>query len=1298
MSKILRKFWGALVLGLVLVFLLAFAPVNQATMARESTPTPKGPDPDTDGQVGDIPRVQRYARDNDIKFERISLEQGLSDSTIFCILQDSKGFMWFGTHDGLNKYDGYDFTVYRHDLEDPNSLSNNAVRSIYEDQFGTLWVGTDGGGLDRFDRGSERFVHYQNDPADFGSLSHNSVRAIYEDQSGMLWIGTGGGGLDRFDRETERFTHYRYDLNKPNSLSHNFVTSIYQDKSGMLWIGTNGGGFDRFDPESKEFVHHQANPEDPLGLGDNYQVSTDPNSLSNNYVMTVYEDRLGNLWLGTRGGLDKFDRESGQFIHYQTDSNDPNSLSHNRVSMIYEDRLGALWVGTGGGGLDRFDRENERFVHYQTNLDDPYSLSNDRVWSVYQDRSGVLWVGTGGGGINKFDRETEKFTHYQTNLNDPDSLSHNNVTSIYKDRWGVLWVGTGGGGLNRFDQETGQFTHYQRDTSRFFSLSHNTVASIYQDRTGVIWIGTFGGLNRLNRESGRFVHYQNDPLDPYSLNGNNVRPICEDESDALWVGTSRGLGKFDRETENFTHYQNNPNDPNSLSHDNILIIYKDQSGVLWIGTLGGGLDRFDQENERFIHYQNDPSDPTSLSDNNVASVYQDQSGVLWVGTFGGGLNKFNRETETFTYYRYGENGLPGDTVYGILEDDTPPAEGGPYLWLSTNNGLSKFNPQTETFKNYDVRDGLQSNGFNAGAFYKSSDGEMFFGGDNGFNAFYADHITDNPYIPPVVLTSLTLDGESVGSSESVENITEVTLYWPNNSFEFEFAALSYVQPEKNQYAYMLEGFDQDWEYIETTRFGRYTNLPGRTYTLRVKGSNNDGIWNEDGVSVTVTVVPPFWETWWFRGLVVLVVVGGSIGGYRLQVRSVEARNRALETLVVERTHALEQRTHEIERRRQELEALYRADAELHRHLRLDQVLQALVDIAVDILRADKSSLMIWDDQRERLVVRFARGFRFETLAEMSFAPGTGTVGQVAVTGEPIIVEDTHMDPRVAQRAIAVEPEGIRSFMLVPIKVGGEVFGVFSADYVQPRAFGEDERRLFIALAQRAALAIDTAQLYEQSQKVAVLQERSRLARDLHDAVTQTLFSASLIAETLPALWESDQDEGRQLLKELRLLSRGALAEMRSLLLELRPAALAEASIEHLLHQLAEAVTGRTGIPVAVTVEGLCVLPSEVHVTLYRIAQEALNNVVKHAHANQVTVGLRCLSGTEGELAGGVELCVSDNGCGFDPSCVPSDRLGLGIIRERVQAIGATLEIESKPGQGARIVTVWQENEQSKNET
>ena len=1239
------------------------------------TPTLQETTPGEHSRAGNAPHPQQDASNNPVanpehrvEFQRLSLEQGLSQSSGLCILQDSKGFMWFGTQEGLNKHDGYSFTVYKHDPDDPHSLSDNIIRSLYQDREGVIWIGT-ANGLNKFDQRTAQFTSYRNDPDDPDSLSHNFVLSLHQDEEGQLWIGTNGGGLDRFDPETERFAHYRNDPRDPDSLSSNSVPVIYQDGEGQLWIGTNGGGLDRFDPARDRFIHYRHDPSDPY-------------SLSSQAVFSIYRDREGVLWVGTTEGLNKFDREREQFIRYQNDPGDPYSLSNNFVLSIHQDQWRNLWVGTNGGGLDRFDRHTERFMHHQNDPADPHSLSSNFVQSIYADRSGVLWIGTVGGGLNKLDPSTERFAHYQNEPNNPNSLSANIVWSIYKDREGILWIGTLGGGLNKYDRASGTFTIYPQNQH----WGGHNIYALYKDRDGRFWIGTEEGLYTFYRDTETFRRW---------MSKNIITCIHEDSTGALWVGSAGGLTRLDQTRRTVTNYLHDPDDPNSLSDNIVQSIYEDRSGDLWIGT-NGGLDKFDRAAQQFTHYPADRDGPNSLSYNLVQSIHQDQEGTLWIGTYGGGLDRFDIEKETFTHYRE-KDGLPSDAIYGILEDD----QGN--LWLSTNKGLSCFDPQTETFKNYDMRDGLQSNEFNGMAYHKSWDGEMFFGGINGFNAFYPDRITENAYIPPVVLTSLTQSGEDLYAGKTLENLEEVRFHWPNNFFEFEFAALSYCQPDKNRYAYRLEGFDKEWNETGTRRFGRYTNLPGGTYTLRIKGSNNDELWNQEGASIKITVVPPFWGTWWFRGVIGLALVGSVIGSYRLRLKSVEVRNRELETQVEQRTRELEQRTREIERRQQELEALYRADAELHRRLSLDEVLQALVDIAVDILQADKSSLMVWDEKHEQLIVRVARGFHPETLAQMSFAPSEGTAGLVATTGEPVIVKNTHTDPRLASQLTFTESEGIHSFMQVPIQVDDEVFGVFSADYAQPHAFGDEGQRLFIALAQRAALAIDTAQLYEQTQALAVVEERNRLARELHDAVTQTLFSASLIAEVLPAHWEIDQDEGQQLLKELRQLSRGALAEMRTLLLELRPAAMVETNLGDLLRQLGEAVTGRKGIPVQVAIEGPCTLPTDVHVALYRIAQEALNNVVKHARARRVTVSLRCapspstqrVGSAPGEQAKSAELRICDDGRGFDPHCVPPDRLGLGIIRERAQAIDAALEIESQAGQGTKITAVWNKNPRDK---
>jgi signal transduction histidine kinase/ligand-binding sensor domain-containing protein len=1185
-----------------------------------------------------------------IRFERVSVEDGLSQNAVLAIWQDQRGFMWFGTEDGLNKYDGYQFTVYKHDPDDDSTLSDNFISTIYEDRSGDLWVGTRSG-LDRFDRTSGTFVHYQHDPGDPQSLGGTWVVTIYEDREGTLWVGTEDGGLDQLDRATSTFTHHRHAPDDSKTLSDNTVREIYEDHSGDLWVGTQGG-LNRLDRKTGTFTRYQHDP-------------GDSRSLSDDKISAILEDREGVLWIGTEGGgLDQFDHSSQNFVHHRHDPDDPRSLSHDRVRAVFEDSTGRLWVGT-QDGLDLFDRERSQFVHYRHNASDLHSLSSNAVWSIHEDRTGVLWFGTYGGGLSKYNRTTDQFTLYQHNPDLPNSLSDDMVWSIYEDRDGALWIGTFNGGLNKLDRESGTFTAYRHDPEAPTGLSSDDVRAILEDREGVLWVGTNGGgLDQFDPRTETFAHYRHDPKDPGSLSEDRVTVLHEDRLGNLWIGTrSGGLNHFDRATGTFVRYQHDEGDSFSLSDDRVWALYGDSTGALWVGTLGG-ISLWNAGGDQFTRYLHDPDDPQSLSNDGVFSFHEDPSGMMWIGTWGGGLDRFDRATRTFTHYTE-KDGLANDVIYGIEADS------GGFLWLSTNKGLSRFDPRTETFQNYDVSDGLQDNEFNVGAHFKSDSGEMFFGGIRGFNAFYPEQVTPNPHVPPIVVTAFSKFNEVVRTDLSPNE--HIQLSYKDDFISFEFAALDYTAPEKNQYAYMLEGQDEDWVSAGTRRHADYTNLRGGDYVFRVKGSNDDGVWNEEGVVVYLTVTPSIWETWWFRGIVLLVLVGGVIGGYRLRVRSVEARSQKLETQVRERTR-------EIERRTQELEALYRADEEMLRYLKLDRVLQALVDVAVGILQADKGSLMVWDAEEDGLVVRAARGFSPETMARMSFALGEGVVGRVAASGEPIVVEDVSTDPRVAERI--TEPEGIRSFMHVPIKVGGQVFGVFNLSYAQPRAFGDDEQRLFIALAQRAALAIENAQLYEQAQELAVVQERQRLARDLHDAVTQTLFSASLIAEVLPRIWERNPDEGRRRLEEVRQLTRGALAEMRTLLLELRPAALAEAGLGDLLRQLAEAVTGRARVPVAVEVRGECshMMP-DVKVALYRIAQEALNNVARHAGASQARVSLCCGPGR-------VELRISDDGRGFDVDSIPPDHLGVGIMHERAEAIGAALTIGSEVERGTEVVVVY----------
>jgi len=757
-----------------------------------------------------------------------------------------------------------------------------------------LWIGTFNGGLNKFDPETEQFERFQHDPHNPGSLSHNIIREIYEDKSGTLWIGTERGLNELIPANTpgdsKIFIRYLNEADNPNSLSHDRVRAIYEDESSILWIGTDDG-LNQLIPGETEgappiFVHYKNDP-------------NDPNSLSHNLIRTIYKDREGTLWIGTDGGLNKLIQDSivenrasskVRFVRYLHDPNNSNSLSHNEVYAIYEDRSGVLWIGTNGGGLNQFDRNKETFTNYLNIPSDPNSLSYDEIRCIYEDRSGVLWIGTYGGGICKVDRAKKQFVHYKPDPDNPNSLNEEIVWCIYEDRAGILWIGTHGGGLNKFDRKKNLFTHYLSDPDDPMTLSSNIVRLVSEDHSGVLWIGTNGGgLNKFDRDKEQFTSFQHNPADPNSLSHNEIRALYEDRSGILWIGTRGGgvnklvPGERENLPPSFVHYSHDPNNPQSISNDFIRVIFEDRSGVFWIGTLGGGLNKFDRETETFTHYRANSRIPNNLSNDYIFSIYEDKSGILWIGTWGGGLNRFDRASGTFKYYTEND-GLPNNAIYGILEDN----QGN--LWLSTNNGISRFNPQTEIFRNFGVRDGLQSKEFNGGSHFKSPGGEMFFGGINGFNAFYPENIKDNPYVPPIVITSFQKLNKEMSFDKPVWEIEMLELSHKDYVFSFEFAALDFTAPEMNRYAYKMEGLDEHWIYTDVDkRFANYTTLSPGEYVFRVKGSNNDGIWNEEGTSIRIIITPPFWKTWWFTFLIVLAALTLVLLWYRWNLKTVRMR-------------------------------------------------------------------------------------------------------------------------------------------------------------------------------------------------------------------------------------------------------------------------------------------------------------------------------------------------------------------------------------------------------------------------
>ncbi|MFQ5708827.1 MAG: two-component regulator propeller domain-containing protein [bacterium] len=812
------------------------------------------------------------AQESNIKFEHLTVDQGLPQNSVICIYQDHKGFLWFGTLDGLAKYDGYGFTTYKHIPNDPNSLSYNAIATIYEDHAGQLWVGTDRD-LNKFDPETERFEQFS-----FGAIS-----AVCEDSSGTLWVGSGQNGLYRVDRERNEFVNYRHDPADPKTLSVDGLLALWLDLArGVLWIGTGSDGLDRFDIEKEAFTHYQHELENPK-------------SLSHNAVIAVCPDGHGALWIGTYGGgLDRFDPETGEFVHFKHDPADPNSLSDDTIhALVRDEETNALWIATQHGGLNRLDLTTQVFTRFRHDPDDPKSLSNDEVWSVFRDNSATLWAGTRGDGLNKFNARQVTFKHYKHDPADPNSLVDNRVWTFYEDHAGGFWIGTDGG-LSRFDRKKESFLYYAPDPHKPGWFRKHPVRAICEDgKSRVFWLATLGeGLARFDRKKQEVSYFKVANTDLSSSGAENLYALREDESRKLWIGTNGGalnildLNEFNGAPEQkpkFVQREMYLDEPHNTGAGWVTTILEDRFGSVWLGTWENGLVEFDLDSGERNFYRHDPHNPNSLSDNSVFSIHEDARGVLWVGTNGGGLNKLVRrhvegsDQSEIEFTRYTQkDGLPNNVIYGILEDDFG------NLWLSSNRGLSRFDPRSERFINYDKKDGLQSNEFNLGAYYETKDGEMFFGGINGFNRFHPQDVI-NTHPPRVVLTAFKKFGRTVRLPKPINEMKKLTLSYQDVFFSFEFVALHYKNPAKNQYAYFLEGFDKEWNYIGTKREAIYTNLDPGEYRFRVKAANSDGIWNQEGVALEIIIVPPFWQTPYFYlgSFLTLVLIVVAIYKYKL---------------------------------------------------------------------------------------------------------------------------------------------------------------------------------------------------------------------------------------------------------------------------------------------------------------------------------------------------------------------------------------------------------------------------------
>jgi PAS domain S-box-containing protein len=803
------------------------------------------------------------------RFEHLGIKDGLSQSTVRGILQDSQGFMWFCTQYGLNRYDAYRFTVYRNDPSDPTSISDSRATCIIEDSQDDLWIGTRLG-LNRFDKRTQRFTRFPLPETDSQHSRDYAISAILEDSQGTLWIGTETSGLYFFDRKTESFSHLGRHKGDTDGLSIDFITAIFEDSKGTLWIGALGGGLGRFDRQTERFTWHRHD-------------ENNPHSLSSDNVTAVCEDSRGTLWVGTENdGLSALaaSDKAVKFARYQNDEAVPHSLSNDSVRAILEDSAGTLWVGT-DAGLNQFDAQNQQFHRYVHNPQVAASLSHNEVFAIAEDAQGLLWIGTRLG-LNKFDKTTRAFGHIKKRADLPKGLSGDLVTAFLEDSQGSLWIGTYGAGLNKSATpgSLADYVHFQHDENDPGSLGDihalgdaetpkgvgdNIVSAIFEDSQGRVWFGTTAGLHQLVPGEGpgaapTFLRYRHDRDDPNSLSHNLVLTIAEDIHGDLWIGTYRGLNKVgpSEDAPRFIRYRHDGRDPQSLSDDLVRTIFVDSRGEMWIGTSGGLNRLVHGAATAFVRYQHDANDAHSLSDNTITSIVEDERGHLWMGTFRG-LNRFDPHTGRFRAYRE-TDGLSSDFVDAVQLDDQG------YLWLSTAKDINRFDPIAETFAYFDTYDGVQSDEFTIGVSYKDKAGKIYFAGTNGFNVFNPADITENRFLPPVVLTGFLLANTPVSITEpgplrqSLQHSERIELDPTDYVFSFEFSALNYRQSHKNRFAYRLEGFDLDWIYTDANdRKATYTNVPPGTYTFRVKAANDDGLWNEEGTSIQITVTEPMWR-------------------------------------------------------------------------------------------------------------------------------------------------------------------------------------------------------------------------------------------------------------------------------------------------------------------------------------------------------------------------------------------------------------------------------------------------------
>ena len=809
-------------------------------------------------------------------FYSLTNEDGLSQGSISCICQDNMGFIWIGTNDGLNRYDGYNVKIYRNIPDDITSLSSNSIKSIFVDDNGYIWIGTVGGGLNKYDPVSNKFTRYYfQTPSN--ELYGNIINTITEDANGVLWIGTNNDGLIKLNPETGEYKRFTHNPDDVESISVNSISVAYVDINGNIWVGTTEG-LNLFIPETQKFKIYKHNPKDTL-------------SISDNNISAIIGGDDGKLWIGTVGNyINLFNPEKEIFI--KCEENIPQYIFS--LEFTGQD---SLWISTGFSGLFLYNISNKTIQHYQSGTNKGM-LSYNTILSLFKDRDGDLWIGTSGKGVNIYSPNKKKIITYEMGTSLSSGLSFSSVRAVYEDDSNILWVagyrsGWKYGGFDRIDLKTNNISMLNPE---------GEVYCIFPDKKNenILWLGTEGqGIIRLNTKSLNFRNYFNKP--PFtsdSIIGSAIYFIKNDKAGNIYIGTNLGLNVISIDNRKCKFYKHNPNNSFSLIDGYIKAIFVDSDSIVWIGSDIGGLAKFDRENEIFIRYTNSLLDSNSLSSNNVFSIYEDSKGRFWIATEKG-LNLMDRKKGTFSKITIAD-GLPNNVVYASLEDN----EGN--LWLSTNLGLCKFNPDKNIFSNFDKNDGLPGNEFNRVAYFKNNEGKLYFGGTNGLVCFEPSWITKNPILPKVLITNYYKENIEVGSGSSISSRHELILQPEDKIISFEFSTMTFVSQEKCEYAYKLENFMEDWIELGNRRRISFTNLDPGKYTLLIKASNNDGIWNENPTKLNITVLPYFYETILFKFIIAFLIISSVLIIYFMRIKLIRKHEKKLIVIVGQRTSELKE--------------------------------------------------------------------------------------------------------------------------------------------------------------------------------------------------------------------------------------------------------------------------------------------------------------------------------------------------------------------------------------------------------